>query len=435
MIARTLAATALAGLALTAAAPAPEVAHFPQASTLRLPNGVIITAQISSDAPIASAAVFVPAGLAQQNATNAGIAAITAAAVLRTPVDNGKSLMAAAQAAGGDVAYTVDPEATRFEIEAQTSALPQLLADLAKALAAPDPSQFAAARTEVAAAAKSDESNPAMVAYAMVRQVRYQGTGFAFPQGGRSTSLTRLTVADMQRFAASYQYGTGTVIALAGALQPGQIDAVGKAFASWPARSAPPPPSVTSEKRQHEIVAHRNIQVPWLAVGYAAPSQFSKDFPAMLVIQALLGRGGDVHAFSFGSAGSAETADYVGAYYQYEARPGSFVIFFNGGSGDIDAGLKQLEEGISRLRSQPLPDELVTRAKKLALGDYYLSVTSLSDAAWLLGRSATSPDGAGFEDALAVRISSVSAADIQRVARQYLADETVAVVLPVTSGR
>src|SRR5215469_12746976 len=120
MIARTLAATALAFLTLTAAAPAPDVAHFPQASTLRLPNGVIITAQISSDAPIASAAV------------------------LRTPVDNGKSLTAAAQAAGGDVAYTVDPEATRFEIEAQTSALPQLLADLAKALAAPDPSQFAA---------------------------------------------------------------------------------------------------------------------------------------------------------------------------------------------------------------------------------------------------------------------------------------------------
>lgn len=155
----------------------------------------------------------------------------------------------------------------------------------------------------------------------------------------------------------------------------------------------------------------------------------------MLVIQALLGRGGDVHAFSFGSSGSAAPPDYVGAYYQYEARPGSFLIFFNGASGDIDAALKQLEDGITRLRGQQLPDELIARARKLALGDYYLSVTSLSDAAWLLGRSAGSPDGVAFEDALAARISSVTPADVQRVARQYLADETVAVVLPVESGR
>ncbi|HLN47740.1 MAG TPA: hypothetical protein VK216_05695, partial [Magnetospirillaceae bacterium] len=169
--------------------------------------------------------------------------------------------------------------------------------------------------------------------------------------------------------------------------------------------------------------------------GFNAPSQFSKDFPAMLVIQALLGRGGDVHALSFGSGGSGGAADYVGAYYQYEAQPGSFLIFLNGGSGDIDAALRQVEQGIVRLRTDPLPDELVVRAKKLALGDYYLSVTSLSDAAWLLGRSASSPDGVGFENALATRISAVSAADIERVARQYLADETVAVVLPVTAGR
>ncbi|MBV8281783.1 MAG: hypothetical protein JO347_06935, partial [Candidatus Eremiobacteraeota bacterium] len=146
-------------------------------------------------------------------------------------------------------------------IEGQSAALPRLLADLARAIAAPDPAQFAAARNEVAAAARDDEANPALVAYAMVRQVRYQGSGFAYPQGGRASSLARLTVPDMQRFAASYQYGTGTIVALTGALLPGQIDAAGKAFASWPARTAPAPPAVTAEKRQHEIVAHRNVPV------------------------------------------------------------------------------------------------------------------------------------------------------------------------------
>jgi len=149
----------------------------------------------------------------------------------------------------------------------------------------------------------------------------------------------------------------------------------------------------------------------------------------------LLGRGGDIHALSFGSAGTAAAEDYVGAFYQYEARPGTFVIFLNGGAGDVDAALRQVEQGILRLRTELLPDQLVSRGRALALGDYYLSVTSLSDAAWLLGRSAGSPEGIAFEDELVGKILAVTPADVERVAKQYLSDETVAVVLPASAGR
>ena len=426
---------AAAAVVLLGAAPPDPLAHFPPAMSRTLPNGVIVTTQISNDAPIAGAQVFLPAGLAQQNADQAGIAAVTAATVLRTTVENGQHLADLASAAGGTITYTVDPEATRFEVQSSSAELPRLLRDLAQAIAKPDVAQFAAAREEVANAARDAEKVPALVAYSMVRQVRYQGSGFAFPQGGRAFTLARLTAADVQRFAAEYQHGAGTVVAVTGALTDGDINAIDAAFAGWPSGAPAPAPSVTPEKRQHEIVAHRNVQAPWLAIGFAAPSQYSKDFATMLVIQALLGRGGDVHAMSFGSAGTAGAEDYVGAFYQYEARPGSFVIFMNGGGGDVDAALRQVEQGILRLRTEPLPDQLVSRARTLALGDYFLSVTSLGDAAWLLGRSAGSPEGVAFENALAGRILAVSAADIQRVSKQYLSDETVAVVLPISAGR
>jgi zinc protease len=424
---------AAATVMLLGAAPPNPPAHFPGALARTLSNGVIVTAQISNDAPIAGAQIFLPAGLAQQSADQAGIAAVTAATVLRTPVENGQHLADLAAAAGGSISYTVDPEATRFEIQSSSAELPRLVRDLAQAIAKPDASQFTAARGEVVDAARDAEKIPALVAYAMVRQVRYKGNGFAYPQGGRAFTLARLTSGDVQRFAAEYQHGTGTVVALAGALTDADIDAVDAAFATWPAGAASPAPSATPEKRQHEIVAHRNVPAPWLAIGFAAPSQYSKDFATMLVIQALLGRGGDVHAMSFGSAGTASAEDYVGVFYQYEARPGSFVIFFDGA--DIDTAVRGFEQGILRMRTEPLPDQLVARARTLALGDYFLSVTSLGDAAWLLGRSASSPEGVAFENALAARILAVSAADIQRVAKQYLGDETVAVVLPISASR
>jgi zinc protease len=433
---RSLIAAAAAVLLMGAAPPDPT-AHFPAAVARTLPNGVIVTAQISNDAPIAGAQIFLPAGLAQQSADQAGVAAVTADTVLHTPVENGQHLADLAAAAGGSISYTVDPEATRFEVQSSSAELPRLVRDLAQAIMKPDPSQFAAARAEVVAAARDAEKIPALVAYSMVRQVRYQGTGFAYPQGGRAFTLAKLTPADSQRFAAGYQHGTGTVVALAGALSDADIDAVARAFATWPAGAAAPAPSASPEKRQHEIVAYRNVSSPWLAIAFEAPSQYSKDFATMLVIQALLGRGGDVHAMSFGSAGSGGAEDYVGNFYQYEARPGSFVIFLNQSSdnGNIAAAAREIEEGIVRMRTEPLPEQIIARARSLALGDYFLSVTSLGDAAWLLGRSASSPEGVAFENALAGRILAVSAADIQRVAKQYLGDSTIAVVQPVSAGR
>jgi len=431
--ARALPVLALA-FALLGAAPAPAPGQFPAASVTTLPNGVIVTAQISDDSPIASAQIFVPAGLAQQTPQTAGVAAVTASVVLRTPTDNGMSLADEAASAGGSIDYEIDPETTRFEIESRASELPRLLNALAQAIAKPDLTRFALARTEIVNLAGDDEKNPARVAYAMVRQVRYRGTGFAFPQAGRATALARLTPGDVTRFAALYQHGTGTIVALTGALTAADIDSASAAFAAWPASAAPAPAAPALDMRQSQIIAHRDVAAPWLALGFAAPSQFSRDFPAMLVIEALLGRGGGARALSFGTSNQAPADDYAGAYYQYDANPGTLVIFFNGGSRDVEDALRQAEQGISRLRGQPLPAELVARARKLALGEYYLSVTSLSDAAWMLGRSARSPEGVAFENALAARIAAVTPADVQRVAKQYLGNETIAIVLPTNTS-
>ena len=420
-------------LALLGAAPAAAPGHFPSATVTTMSNGVIVTAQISNDSPLASAQIFVPAGLAQQTALTAGVAAVTADLVLRTAVDNHMSLSDEAASAGGSVDYEIDPETTRFEIESRAADLPRLLRALARAIAKPDLSQLPAARTHVLDAANDDEKNPARVAYAMVRQVRYRGTGFAFPQAGRASALARLTADDVTRFAAMYQHGTGTIVALTGALSAADIDGAGAAFKAWPASAAPVVAPPTPDKRQNQVIAHRDVAAPWLALGFAAPSQFSQDFPAMLVIEALLGRGGSTRSLSFGTSNQASAEDYAGAYYQYDADPGTLVIFFNGGASDVESALRQAEDGITRLRGQPLPAELVARARKLALGEYYLSVTSLSDAAWMLGRSVRSPEGVGFENALAARIAAVSAADVQRVAKRYLSSETIAVVLPATT--
>jgi zinc protease len=433
----TLLATAALAIVLLAAAPAPTKSlpamSFAPATQLRLPNGVIIASQPSADVPLVGAQVFVPAGLVQQPAGKAGIASVTGSLVLGTKVEGTMTLAQEARLAGGSLSFTLDPLDTRYYLECHQADFTRLFHDLRVALGHPDVSQLAAQRAHAIASASALTENPLEAAYAMIRQVRYRGTGFALPDQGSAVTIAGLSRADVVTFVASYTHGGGTIVALEGAVTQPLIAAASHEFESLSASSPAPVPSPNAVVRLHQIVAHRNVPAPLVAVAYEAPGQYSSDFAPMLVIEALLGSGGDVHSFNYASNELAPQ-DFIGAYYQYEVSPGSMIVFLGGANENIDQSMRDLQTGIARLRGDNISAALISEAKTTALGDYFLSVTRFDDLAWLLGRSAASPEGLAFENNVPQRIMAVRAADIQRVARRYLMRETVAVVLPA-AGR
>ena len=428
--------------ALVGAAPSVPRASFQTAAMERLVNGTTIVSQATGGRLVA-AEVVVPAGLAQQTSANAGVAGVTAALVLHTQIDGGMTLADAASRVGATVSYTLDPLDTRFYLEAQPPQFATLLRGLVKAIGAPDVRDFAAVRSAALTSVANDGASPAIAALDMLRQVTYSGTGYAFPDGGRQVSLSKLTVSNVSLFASQYHLGPGTTVALEGAVDDAVLGAVRSAFGAIApsdarSRSMPIGAGQAADQgrrplsRGHEVVTHRLVSAPWVAVGYPAPGMYTSDYPVMLVIQALLGRGGDVHSFSLGSDNSLP-AEFVGAYYQYEAQPGMLAIFLNGSDSSVDGAVRDLQSAINRLRGPALPDAIIDRGRRLAMGQYYTSVSSLADAAWLLGRAAASPDGLNFENLVPARIAHVSAADVRRVAQHYLTGEILGIVLPQTS--
>jgi len=406
---------------------------FPSPGTETLPNGVILAsqgAQGTADTPIVSVNVFLPAGAAQQPVDRAGIAGLAAAVILGSRVDRDRTLSQVASDAGASLSYTIDPENTRFSIECKADDLPHLIAGLSSALKAPDASALPAARKAALRSANDAISDPAMTVYAMIRQSEFAGTGYAKLDQGSPTALAAITSSDVDSFAGQYRHGHGTVVAMTGDVTPADYDAVRTAFLGFAPDAAPrgvAPPKV----RPNELVAHRAVAAPWVAVGFSVPSQFSSDFPVMLVIEALLGRGGDVHSFSYGSDAQLPEG-FVGGYYQYEAEPGMLIEFYNGA--DIFNELRTLNAGVARLRSATLPASLVSEAKLAAEGTFLTSVATLDDQSWLLGRSVLSPSGAAFENELPRKIAAVTPADIRRVARKYLGTQLLALVSPNQVG-
>ena len=425
--------TRAASAAAPASTPSAQMT-FGTATQVRLRNGVIVASQPASYLPIVGIQVFVPAGLAQQPANKGGVAGLTAALVLHTPVDGKMTLLQTVAASGGSISYTLDPADTRYYLECSPEAFSRLLHALRVALTHPDLSQLATQRAAALARADALTRNPLEAAYAMVRQVRYRGTGFAQPDHGSSLSLSTLSAGDVNAFVASSMRGNGTIVALEGAVTQAMVDGTSQEFQGLPSSSPAPVPTPVGVGRQHQVIAHRDIAAPWVAIAYAAPTQYSPDFATMLVIEAMLGSGGDVHALNYESDELTPT-DFIGAYYQYEATPGSMIVFLGGEDQNLDQSVRDLTLGIARLRGAALQSSFIDEAKKKAVGDYYLSVTRLDDLGWLLGRAAASPEGVAFENNVPQRIMSVTGGDIQRVARRYLQNETIAIVLPQSAGQ
>lgn len=417
------------------AVPRPPAHSFSPATQTRLENGAVVVWQQLDGNGLIDAALFLPGGIAAQRPASAGIAAVTAAMVLRTPVDGKRTLAELARSLGASVTYALDPSDTRFTVECRAADLPRLLAALVSAVARPDPGAFAAARDAALTAADDAALNPVAVAYDMVRQARYRGTGFGAASGGSRLTLTRLSAADAAAFAANNYRARGAFLSLVGSLDASSIAAAQRELSRLAAADFNPPVMRAPDAaRTSQVIAHRNISAPWVALAYSAPNCYSKDFAAMLVVEALLGRGGDVHALAFVD-GSAANDNYVGAYYQYEADPGALIMFLNGNDNNVDQGVAELSQGIDRLRKRPLSADVLDRGKREAIGAYFTSVTSLTDQAWLLGNAARSPRGTDFENDVPLRIAAVTAADVQRVAKTYLVRETTAVVLPKRTGQ
>ncbi len=378
-------------------------------------------------AQLIGVALVVDAGTARQTAQQNGLAALAAETVLLSRID-GSTLADRVSADGGAIAFSVEPGVVRFSIEALPSALPSVCTDLARVLAAPDtsPATVSAARDALGARIDDDESNPISVGLQMLHGSYYQGTAGAPPYGTRA-SLANLGAGDVASFLSAH-YRRGDVLAAAdGSAGDAANTALDGVIAALPdGTDAPPALGVQpfGDEPKH-IVAQRNIGVPFVLVGFAAPAMSDADFAGMLVLRALLD---DVAARQ-----SSQTLEPfqrgIEVIYDYDVKPAMFTVAINGSRLDASAGLTVLQ-AVLKTAAAKLNDDVVSRYKETARGDWALEATTLTDRAWEMGVAVDQGADPAFGQTVDAAIAKVSAADVQRLVKTYMQRYTVAIVLP-----
>ena len=423
---RSILAIVLAGSLLAPALAAND--RYPHSTML----GKIV-AQVDPTAALAGVEIFLRAGLDRQTSAQNGYAALLAEIVARTPVEapGRMQLRDAIAALGASLGASVGPQDARYYVEGRPAAVVPALALLAAALAAPDFSNANLAASKAALRSRIDDADqsPFLVVSSMLRSAYYPGSGAGFAPSGTQGVVANATGAGLRTFwSATYRRG-GAALAAAGrvddavvaaaqgvvdALPAGDVGAV-----SLRAKAPTDPPA--------RIVTHRQVGLPWVGIGFAAPSAGAKDFAAMLVVQAVIVSLGRDAA---GITTQPPALRAINAVYQYDVRPANFIIYSNGDSLESSSGIREIFAVIDFLSRKPLDSSVIGRYRTLAVGGFVIDNMTLEDRAALVGgfvRQGLEPD---YPNAVLAAVEAVTAADVQRAAKRYLQKYTVAIVMP-----
>jgi predicted Zn-dependent peptidase len=401
-----------------------------------LPAGAApITVQQSDPAAeLAGVEVLLAAGLDRQTAKQNGLAALVAEAILHTPVADGSALQDAVSGNGGSITYAVDPRGVRFYLEGMSGNFGTLLALLQSALGKPDfsPATLHAAREALDRKIADAQRAPLTVGIDMLNRAFYQDSA-GMPPYGLPATVATFESADAQAFYREHYRAGDAVVSAVGNLSALNANALSSLVADLPSgRSSPVTASVARlSSTSRELLARRDVTVPWLVAQYPAPALQSKDFGAMLILTSFLQRTlADVSEVP-GVATRSAAQRGVGAYYNFDAKPANVIIYVDGGLGDPTRTFATALTVVNVLGHAKLSGDL-QEMKSYAAGRLLEDTTTLQDRAWFAGVYAQNGVTSGDFKAALSAINGTTAADLQRVAAKYLGAPTIALVLPRT---
>jgi len=427
--------------ALAGAAPASAELDLRRADISHLPNGLTVIMLEDHSFPLVSVQMLYKSGSAAEVTGKTGLAHFLEHLAFRGSADfpRARATELIYDNGGEWHGYTAMDQTTYFATM-QKDGLDALLRIEADRMARVviDPAAITAEKGAVITELHSYENDPASVLQEAVTRTAIQAHPYGSPMAGYVSDVERLTVEDARAYYATHYAPGNAVLAIVGDFSPAQAKAlVAERFADVSARPVAAP-TLTSELPQsgeRRIRLAGPVDRQHVLLAYRAPAASNPDFATFLVLQEVLSGGSGLNlrqsdwAGTQAAAGSllfGATSD-VSTWLPPTHDPFIFTI---GGSittnADKGALERSIESRLAALRDKPIAETRLATAKSAVTRAIAEDVQTTEDAAHQLAFF----EGVGALDALLDMprtIAAVTAADVQRIARTYLAPEKLTV--------
>jgi zinc protease len=280
-----------------------------------------------------------------------------------------------------------------------------------------------------------DLSQPTYKFLTRLNEDMFSGTPYAHDALGTRESFEATTGEMLKTFYKSWYAPNNAILVIAGDVDPPAVlSRVTELYGKIERRPLPSRPAVSLQPVKHEaFTLDSNLPYTLAFIAYRMPGTDSADYAATRVLaDVLTSQRGDLYGLV--PAGKALETQFELAEAHPKASVG-FAVAVLPAATEPAAVVASMTAIVSDYAQKGLPPELIDAAKRSEIASAEFQRNSIPDlaAAWsqaLAAEGRNSPD----EDVEAVR--RVTAADVNRVAKQYLmADNSItATLIPKPSG-
>lgn len=262
---------------------------------------------------------------------------------------------------------------------------------------------------------------------------------YHWPVIGWFSDLDAMSLDDLQRHYDTFYSPNNATLVVAGDIKADElIHTIRNLFEPIP-RGPSPKQTISAEPDQRgerRFFLKRDAQVPFVMMGFRVPNYSSEDAYALTLLESILSHGKSSRLYQ-SLVYDQKNSLAVGADYSLmQTDPGLFYFYSLVSPGSkVEAVEDALQREISRLQDEP-PSELeLERAKNQVEASRIFEQDSNFRHAMLLGEAESIGAGWQWLNTFLDRMQSVTAKDIQRVAKQYLVPDnrTVGILIPLPS--
>ena len=284
------------------------------------------------------------------------------------------------------------------------------------------------------------DNQPYGPTYEKILDLAYENFAYEHSTIGSMADLDAARLEDVTAFFKTYYAPNNAVLAIVGDLDTQETLArVRKHFGAI--RSQPAPPAVdmteppqTAEKRA--TIEDRLARLTTVDIVYHQPPALTPDSDALSVLASVLSSGRSSRLYR-SLVRELQVAVDVGAAGDNMRGPGLFSVSATVAPGRTTEEVEgALYQEIERIKADPVADWEIEKARNGAKRGVVGVLTSTLRRALMLSEYALFHDDPGLINSSYARVEAVTAADLQRVARQYLTvpNRTVVITRPASQA-
>lgn len=410
----------------------PKPFVFPKQEVYTLPNGMKVTLVPYGSVPKVAFQAVVYAGT-KDDAKGKKAISETVGLMLKEGTQTRSTEQIARETAemGGGLDIGTGTDSTTISGEVLTEFGPQFVTLLADVMQNPN---FKAADLELIranklrslAVARTQAGNQA---WSKFREVIFAGHPYG-QINPTDDEVKSYTLDDVQNFYAQFYGGARTHLYVVGKFNTLALKkAISKAFGGWKrGNSATRNVPNINAKRAFAMIDRPDSPQSTIYLGMPGPAFSDPDYVKFVVMDSILGG-------SFGSRITANIRENKGYTYSPSSflwnryKTGYWVQAADVTTQHTGASIKEILFEIDRMRKEPVSDKELNGIKSYLIGLYVLQNSARTGVIGQLESMNYNEVGKDFLDSYVQKLSAVTASDVQEMAKKYLVEEKMALVV------